>query len=192
MSYPKRELQATLIQLEADLRRLTATVQALASCLSQSGVVDGLPDGSSSGARAFAVSSDVPPFYTGVARGWEADGPARSAGSAAAAGTPKARWSLREGGWTLVSPSGQRMALTTLERKFMLALFEANNHSLARNELSALAPEREPGERPGPSPRGVDVMVSRLRRKAQALGIPLPLRSVRRWGYMFTEDAVTE
>jgi DNA-binding response OmpR family regulator len=122
--------------------------------------------------------------------GREADGGGADAQSAAASA---ARWRLREGGWTLMSPTGQRLALTTLERKFMLALFEAPNRSLARNELGALAaPRGDDGDKSATSPRGVDVMVSRLRRKAQAIGMPLPLRSVRRWGYMFTEDAATE
>jgi DNA-binding response OmpR family regulator len=111
-----------------------------------------------------------------------------------AAGTPPpSAWRLREGGWTLLSPQGQRLGLTTLERLFMLTLFNAPNHSLARNELGALAASRgEAGDKSVTSPRGVDVMVSRLRRKAQAMGMPLPLRSVRRWGYMFTEEAATE
>ncbi|ANN68212.1 helix-turn-helix domain-containing protein [Bordetella bronchialis] len=167
---PKRELQATLIQLEADLRKLTSTVQDLSSYLSH---VSDLED--------MVHASPVEPAA-----------PARPAASEAAANAAPA-WRLREGGWTLLSPQGKRLGLTTLERLFMLALFEAPNHSLARSELGSLAAGRgEAGERSVTSPRGVDVMVSRLRRKAQAMGMPLPLRSVRRWGYMFTEAVAIE
>jgi DNA-binding response OmpR family regulator len=170
ISSPPRDLQATLIQLEADLRKLTSTVQALSSQLSEVGDTTGTAP-----AGAFVEPADMV-----------------GAGDTAAAPLP--RWRLREGSWTLVSPLGQRLPLTTLERKFMLALFEAPNRSLARNELGALASGRADAgdEKFATSPRGVDVMVSRLRRKAQALGMPLPLRSVRRWGYMFTEDVVIE
>ncbi|ARP85709.1 hypothetical protein CAL13_05445 [Bordetella genomosp. 9] len=107
-------------------------------------------------------------------------------------GQTGARWRLREGGWTLVSPHGQRLALTTLERKFMIALFEAPKRSLPRNDVGILTTGRGDANGKSTSPRGVDVMVSRLRRKAQAVGMPLPLRSVRRWGYMFTEEAEVE
>jgi DNA-binding response OmpR family regulator len=165
ISFPKHELQVTLAQLEADLRKLSSTVQNLSACLSETSVADPADP-------ALEVAEPAGP----------------DAGE-----RPAPSWRLCEGGWTLISPLGQRLALTTLERKFMLALFAAPSHSLARAELSALAPSRgEAGEHPASSPRGVDVMVSRLRRKAQAMGMPLPLRSVRRWGYMFTEDAVTE
>jgi DNA-binding response OmpR family regulator len=162
-------LQATLLQLEADLRRLTFTVQALAESLAQF----------DEAAQAAMPAGALAPLHMD----------AMPAGELSAA----CRWRLQEGGWTLVSPQGQRLALTTLERKFISALFAAPSRSLARGDLSALAPSGgEGGDHPASSPRGVDVMVSRLRRKAQAMGMPLPLRSVRRWGYMFTEQAESE
>jgi DNA-binding response OmpR family regulator len=162
-------LQATLMQLEADLRRLTFTVQALAESLAQ-----------------FEEATQVIAPADGVAPPQPDPAPTHEPPAVS-------RWRLREGGWTLVSPQGQRLALTTLERKFISALFAAPSRSLARGDLSALAPSGgESGDHPASSPRGVDVMVSRLRRKAQAMGMPLPLRSVRRWGYMFTEQAEAE
>ncbi|CAM3714711.1 OmpR/PhoB-type domain-containing protein [Bordetella sputigena] len=150
------------------MRRLTSTVQELSAWLSHAGDLE-------NAARATPAPRSASP------------------GTAAAADAAARGWRLREGGWTLLSPQGQRLALTTLERLFMLALFNAPNHSLARNELGTLAAGRaDAGDKSATSPRGVDVMVSRLRRKAQAMGMPLPLRSVRRWGYMFTEDAAAE
>lgn len=167
ISLPKRELQATLIQLEADLRRLTSTVQDLSAYLAHLGDLQ-------------EIGRTLPVPQAGISR-------------FSAVEPPSPAWHLREGGWTLLAPHGQRLGLTTLERLFMLALFNAPNHSLARNELGALAGGRgESGDKSATSPRGVDVMVSRLRRKAQTMGMPLPLRSVRRWGYMFTEEASIE
>ncbi|MFC4275429.1 helix-turn-helix domain-containing protein [Achromobacter aloeverae] len=178
-----RELQATLQQLDADLRKLTSTVHALLNCLPgvpADSAVTPLPVLRQAPIRALAATADDTTAISMTMPTVVAD----QAGE---------QWRLRDGGWTLVSPRGQRLVLTTLERKFMLALFGAPSRSLARAELSALAPSTgESGEHPASSPRGVDVMVSRLRRKAQAMGMPLPLRSVRRWGYMFTEAALVD
>ena len=44
----------------------------------------------------------------------------------------------------------------------------------------------EGSARPGPS-RSLDVLVSRLRRKAQKRGVDLPLLAVRGWGYLFLD-----
>jgi len=176
-----RELQATLQQLDADLRKLTSTVHALLNCLPGSPLDDAAlvtPVARQMPARALPGVIDAAPV---------------TAPQVSVVEPGSEQWRLRDGGWTLVSPRGQRLVLTTLERKFMLSLFGAASRSLARAELSALAPSTgESGEHPASSPRGVDVMVSRLRRKAQAMGMPLPLRSVRRWGYMFTEAALVD
>jgi DNA-binding response OmpR family regulator len=170
ISSSPRELQLTLMQLDADLRKLTSTVHALLHCLPERNLSADEPE-------------RVPDLILPVAV-MPAEDPVATA---------QVHWRLRDEGWTLVSPQGQRLPLTTLERKFMLALFAAASRSLARAELNALAPSTSDGrEHPTSSPRGVDVMVSRLRRKAQASGMPLPLRSVRRWGYMFTEGALID
>lgn len=161
----------TLRQLDADLRKLTSTVHALLHCL---------PDNDSYRDDAGAVRAVPVPM------------PAAEDMQLPVT-TMTVHWRLRDEGWTLVSPQGLRLPLTTLERKLMLCLFGASSRSLARTELSTLAPSvGEGGEHPASSPRGIDVMVSRLRRKAQAMGMPLPLRSVRRWGYMFTEGAMID
>ncbi len=175
-----RELQATLQQLDADLRQLTSTVHALLNCLPGATPEVPAPESVPAGVAARLLHDTVDAVAAAIPQPPQVE----PGGD---------QWRLRDGGWTLVSPRGQRLVLTTLERKFMLALFGAASHSLARAELSALAPSNgESGEHPASSPRGVDVMVSRLRRKAQATGMPLPLRSVRRWGYMFTEAALVD
>ena len=116
---------------------------------------------------------------------------ARPAGEAACA------WELQESGWVLAAPGGNRLRLTSSERAFMSRLLAAPGRRLSRGELMASlgkvarpahgVPETDPG-RVSASLRGVDVMVCRLRRKAETHGIPLPLRSVYRWGYMFAEE----
>ncbi|WP_156414317.1 helix-turn-helix domain-containing protein [Bordetella sp. N] len=185
-----RELQATLQQLDADLRKLTTTVHALLNCLPGAPTDGAAPLASAPRQASLRALPSAADAVTGAPTGAPVlvSPPPPLAGEAGAE-----QWRLRDGGWTLVSPRGQRLVLTTLERKFMLSLFGAASRSLARAELSALAPSTgESGEHPASSPRGVDVMVSRLRRKAQAMGMPLPLRSVRRWGYMFTEAALVD
>lgn len=152
------ELQLILLQLDADLRKLTATVQLLANSV--------------------APQADAGPLP----------------GPELAPASPRAlRWVLRDHGWTLVSPDGKSLTLTTAEREFMTSLLAAPDHRMARNELH---PRAQDGDghfsHAGHESRGLDVMVSRLRRKAQLAGMRLPLRSVRRWGYMFTADADAE
>ena len=62
---------------------------------------------------------------------------------------------------------------------------EARGHDAdAFNPSSSCAAEG--AARPGPS-RSLDVLVSRLRRKAQKRGVDLPLLAVRGWGYLFLD-----
>ena len=95
---------------------------------------------------------------------------------------------LRDLGWTLVAPDGRSLGLTTAEREFMTALLSAPGYRLTRQELQSRGVGQGDGGADGQASRGLDVMVSRLRRKALAAGISLPVRSVRRWGYMFAAE----
>src|SRR5690606_11778656 len=112
----------------------------------------------------------------------------------AAAQAVAPRWALRDHGLTLVSPEGRSLTLTTAELQFMTSLLAAPDHRLARKALSArpMGGDGQFAPAGAHESRGLDVMVSRLRRKAQLAGMRLPLRSVRRWGYMFTADAEAE
>jgi len=98
------------------------------------------------------------------------------------------RWMLRDLGWTLVAPDGRSLGLTTAEREFMTALLSAPGYRLTRQELQSRGVGQSDGGADGQASRGLDVMVSRLRRKALAAGISLPVRSVHRWGYMFAAE----
>jgi len=92
------------------------------------------------------------------------------------------KWQFHDAAWTLVSPQGTRLALTLAEREFLL-------------RLTASADKRLPRADPGTDPhsghetiRRTDVLVSRLRRKAQDLNLELPIRTVWGWGYAFTGE----
>ncbi|AKQ54024.1 response regulator transcription factor [Bordetella hinzii] len=99
-------------------------------------------------------------------------------------GTP-AKWRLANRGWTLVSPSGRALGLTTGERAFLSRLMTAPERKLSRD---ALLPEELGVEAGAQRSRFVDVMISRLRRKASHHQMALPIRAVHGWGYMFAAE----
>ena len=156
---PARELQLILLQLDADVRKLSSTLQTLLHHLSFE------PER----AEAEVAEEDLP--------------------EEAAANSGAGRWALRDLGWTLVAPDGRSFGLTTAEREFMTALLSAPGYRLTRRELQNRGVGQADADTETHASRGLDVMVSRLRRKALAAGISLPVRSVRRWGYMFAAEA---
>lgn len=100
------------------------------------------------------------------------------------------RWVLKERGWRLVSPNGLALNLTTTEREFF-KLMLANPAGL---QVERLAMARVIEERTGPASAEsfdarIAVLIARLRRKVvEQLETELPLKSVYRVGYMFTEE----
>ena len=101
-----------------------------------------------------------------------------------AAGVPG--WQLQEQAWVIVSPDGKRIPLTTGERAFLSTLMAAGGARASHAELTdavnaayALGPQALHKGRLG-------VLVSRMRRKFDEQGINMPLKSIHRWGYMFT------
>ncbi|MBO1113995.1 response regulator transcription factor [Bordetella petrii] len=101
-------------------------------------------------------------------------------------------WRLASKGWTLIAPTGQELALTTAERSFLLRLVRAPDKKVSRETLIAdgvQSGEAAEGERRG---RFVDVMISRMRRKAAVNHMRLPIKAVHGWGYMFTADVAEE
>ena len=107
----------------------------------------------------------------------EAETRAQPASAGAAAG----RWQFQDAAWTLVSPRGG-MPMTQAEREFLLKLTSAMDKRLPRSRLRA----RPQAGRD--SVRRTDVVVSRLRRKAQDMHLDLPIRTVWGWGYAFTGE----
>ncbi len=91
------------------------------------------------------------------------------------------RWTLSEGNWVLLDPSGRALRLTSSERIILAMLFNQRNEPVERSQL-ALA--LDGGSKECTSQRVV-TLISRLRRKAVEAGMPLPLHSARGIGYEF-------
>ncbi|TEA79123.1 helix-turn-helix domain-containing protein [Allopusillimonas ginsengisoli] len=113
-----------------------------------------------------------------------------SAAARAAAGA-SAVWSLPEQAWILASPEGKRIALTTGERAFLMALLAAPNQRAAHADLISAVNEAYKQESVSALQSRLSVLVSRLRRKCAEHGAGLPLKSVHNWGYMFTGPVST-
>ncbi|UYO93360.1 winged helix-turn-helix domain-containing protein [Pollutimonas sp. M17] len=93
---------------------------------------------------------------------------------------PQGEWSLENDGWILEAPNGARMELNHSERNIMLRFFSHPKEPLTRASQDALYnPEG------GRVTRSLDVAISRLRKKAAAHAIRLPIRSIRGEGYVF-------
>ncbi|MFH0134907.1 response regulator transcription factor [Variovorax sp. VaC1] len=90
------------------------------------------------------------------------------------------RWTLTEGDWNVCDPEGRTLRLTQSERALMVCLFKQQNKPVDRLQLAtALGSDLEHFDL-----QRVDTLVSRLRRKALAAGISLPLHAVRGTGYV--------
>ena len=112
-----------------------------------------------------------------------------NAGAAPAAQPPEPgqeTWRLANKGWTLISPAGQLLGLTTGERDFLSRLVHAPDRKVSRDAF--LADEPDEAGAGMARRRFVDVMISRLRRKAAARQMVLPIRTVHGWGYMFAAN----
>lgn len=101
--------------------------------------------------------------------------------------TPGEFWTLSDQDWVLISPEGHRIPLTTGERAFIVTLLNAPDLRASHNELIAAinqaydaAPDSDRRQ------SRLSVLVSRLRTKFDRYNTELPLKSVHRWGYMFS------
>ncbi|AZY50943.1 DNA-binding response regulator [Bordetella avium] len=92
------------------------------------------------------------------------------------------QWSLLDGGWVLACPDGGALHLNAQERAFLMTLMQSAGEAVTRQVLAEIIQPHNPAEF---EPRRVDVMVSRLRAKAQSAGFKLPVLSVRGQGYVF-------
>lgn len=102
--------------------------------------------------------------------------------------TPTGSWELRDQNWTLMAPSGVSISLSANERHIVRTLLEAPGQAVARAELNKhLDGAAGTTPRAGGS-RSIDVIVSRLRRKAELAGVILPIRTVYGSGYLFADQ----
>lgn len=97
------------------------------------------------------------------------------------------QWELRDQGWTLAAPTGTTISLSANERLIVRALLKVAGRAVGREELGA-GLHAEGGGARASSARSIDVIVSRLRRKAELAGIMLPIRTVYGSGYLFADQ----
>ncbi|VFR29588.1 probable two-component response regulator [plant metagenome] len=95
---------------------------------------------------------------------------------------PLPSWSLQDGGWILTAPDGTTLHLSAQERIFIGALLKSAGTVVSRQTLSEIF---NPGDPNDFELRRIDVLVSRLRAKAQSVGMKVPVLSVRGQGYVF-------
>lgn len=111
---------------------------------------------------------------------------ARGTAAAPAAPPPTAAWTLSVTDWTLTSPQGEALALTTHEFQFLQQLLEAQGQPVAKRELA----DRIFGARVTSGSERLNLLVTRLRKKAgEAFSQPLPLKTLHQIGYVFTAVA---
>jgi DNA-binding response OmpR family regulator len=130
----------------------------------------------------------VPPGARGTTGGIA--GGAASAG--ASVGHPwRARsspaWRLSTNGRELACPQGRTLPLTGSESGFLTRMAASEGQLLRRTECHGETARANGLPGSGQDARSVDVLVSRLRRKARHAGIDLPLLAVRGCGYLFAE-----
>ncbi|MEN4917202.1 winged helix-turn-helix domain-containing protein [Achromobacter spanius] len=97
------------------------------------------------------------------------------------------KWELRDQGWTLLAPSGATLSLSANERLVVRALLDVAGRAVGREALGSELQVEGSAVRSS-SARSIDVIVSRLRRKAEQAGLILPIRTVYGSGYLFTDQ----
>lgn len=94
-------------------------------------------------------------------------------------------WRLESGGWRLVSPNEQIIALTSPERSVLVTLMEQPGQPTSRDELI----ERLTCNIYDFDPHRLDMLIHRLRRKVEKqTGEKPPLLTARGAGYVFAVD----
>jgi DNA-binding response OmpR family regulator len=93
-------------------------------------------------------------------------------------------WHLLYQGWVLVTPEGNQLSLTGVERTFFLALAHDERHELSRAVLAR--------EKFNLNFKSISVAISRLRKKVRKAGVRLPLHTVHGMGYVFIGNLNSE
>jgi two-component system, OmpR family, response regulator len=153
-----------------DLRELEAQIRALERRLRVQG--SGAPDGAAQG-NLVPVPRPAPP-----------PAPAVEPTLCDKIG----RWFFDSLGWTLVSPQGASIRLTSNERIFLSLLVACPGEPVSRTRIL----EEVGGRQWDPTDRSVDSLVRRLRAKgAQVTGVPLPIEAVHGTGDAFIAEIET-
>ena len=100
-------------------------------------------------------------------------------------GHPSAKWTLSREKWTLISPQGYAVTLTSLEFRFLEMLTQSKERQGERECLLATL-YHQPDDYSG---RALDALVRRLRNKLTRMPVPAsPIKSVYGVGYCFSEQ----
>jgi len=103
--------------------------------------------------------------------------------STSVVGNDEASWVLDATDWSLTSPVGIRINLTSMEMKLATLLAGQARQPATRDQISQALYNR----RWNPDDRSIDTVVGRLRHKVEgAIGGPAPLKSVHGVGYVFS------
>lgn len=105
-----------------------------------------------------------------------------SAPAAASAAPPEKAWRLGDNGWTLISPAGIVVSLTPMEKAVLKAMREHPEKMVGRGDFTIDSMDITGNG------RSLDLIVSRLKRKGNAVGAPIPIRSMRGKGYSFSGE----
>lgn len=96
-------------------------------------------------------------------------------------------WQLHKGAWTLTTPEGTKMELTSKEFRFLEALIEIPERPVGRDRLISLLGYSDDEY----ANRAMDSLIRRLRRKIEErTENPAPIKTVHSIGYCFTASAV--
>lgn len=192
----KAEHPAVLVLLDGDLRGNCADAQLINTLYPECGVVSLLDDlGEEALINALQSGADTCcGRYASVnllasilfsllrRRGGAAYVPKASASQSDA-------WQLARQAWVLQGPENCALSLTTAERAFLMRLTQQPGMRATHEELmQAIDPESDAITMRAAQAR-LGVLVSRLRRKLrQKYDLELPVKSLHKWGYMFTGD----
>ena len=116
--------------------------------------------------------------------------PATALVAVQAAPVAGAEWRLSMRGGLVHSPQGASVPLTTAEREIVQALWQAPERRLGHGTLLKTVDPAADLISSAAARRRLSVLVSRLRKKFHAAGIPAPVRSVRGSGYELSIDFV--
>lgn len=98
--------------------------------------------------------------------------------------TAAMQWRLHRTDWKLVSPNGGILPLTASEYRFIWRLVESAGEPVAKEHIMVAL---------GGTPDSYDYhriesLVSRLRKKAQTLGMELPVKAIQSYGFVFSDS----
>ena len=106
------------------------------------------------------------------------------------AAEPEARWKLSRTAHSLFTPNGDKVGLSAAEYKVLEVLFVSAPEVASKEALSKAATGRD--DRALAYGRGLEVLISRIRSRANVGRHKLPVKALRNVGYVFHGDCHIE